>query len=51
MENTKFDWTTDCDTVFKQLKHALVHAPILAMPDFDTDFVVKTDASDVAIVH
>ena len=34
MKNTKFDWTTDCDTAFNQLKHALVHAPVLAMPDF-----------------
>ena len=48
-KNTKFDWTTDCDTAFNQLKYALVHAPVLAMPDFDADFVVETDASDVAV--
>ena len=48
-KNTKFDWITDCDTPFKQLKHALVYAPVLAMPDSDANFVVETDASDVAV--
>ena len=48
-KNTKLDWTTVCDTAFNQLKHALVHAPVLAMPDFDADFVVETDASNIAV--
>ena len=48
-KNTKFDWTTDCDTAFNQLKYALVHAPVLAMPDFNANFVVETNASDVAV--
>ena len=39
----------DCDTAFNQLKHDLVHAPILAMPNFYADFVVETDASDMAV--
>ena len=47
-KNIKFDWTTDCDTVLNQLKHALVHAPVLAMPDFDANFVAETNASDMA---
>ena len=34
----------DCDTAFKQSKYALVHTPILALPDFVANFVVETDA-------
>ena len=48
-KNTKFDWTKNYDTVLKQFKYALVHAPVLAIPNFDTNFVVETDASDIAI--
>ena len=37
----------NCYTSFKQLKHALIHAPILAMPDFDANFMVEIDGSQV----
>ena len=48
-KDTKFDWATDCDTAFNQMKNALVHAPILAMPNCDANFVVETNASDVSV--
>ena len=34
---------------FKALKVAIPTAPILHLPDFDKQFVVTTDASDVAV--
>ena len=49
-ESTKFNQTIDCDTEFNQLKHALVHPPVLTMPDFDANSVVEIDTSDVAVV-
>ena len=39
----------DCNSAFKQLKHDLVHAPVFAMPNFDANFVVENDDSDVAV--
>ena len=48
-KNIKLNWTTDCDTAFKQLKHALVHTFILAMITYDASFVVKTDDSDIEV--
>ena len=39
----------DCNNAFKQLKHILLYASILAMPDFDSNFVVETYSSDVAV--
>ncbi len=34
---------------FKDLKHALTHAPVLVFPNYDDPFVIFTDASGVGI--
>ena len=39
----------DCDTAINQLKYALVHAPVLDLPNFEANFVVETNASNVAV--
>lgn len=44
-----FIWTTDTEAAFQALKHALVSAPVLSLPDFDKQFVIETDACDVGI--
>ena len=39
----------DFDTAFKQLKRVLLHAPVIIVSDFDANFVVATNNSDVAV--
>ena len=43
---TKKDaWCANCQKAFEKVKHALTHAPILALPDFSKPFEVSCDAS------
>jgi hypothetical protein len=44
-----FEWLPSHTDIFKQLKDALVTAPVLAYPRIEGRFVLDTDASDVAI--
>ena len=42
-------WTSNTDTAFQLLKQQLISAPVLALPNFQEQFVVETDASDKGI--
>lgn len=44
-----FIWTKECDESFNALKHALVNAPVLKLPDFTKTFIVTTNACGQAI--
>lgn len=44
-----FTWTSETQDTFDALKHALVAAPVLALPNFAKPFVVETDASDKGV--
>jgi hypothetical protein len=44
-----FRWTELENAAFKVLKHALISAPVLALPDFSLTFEIETDASDRGI--
>ena len=44
-----WDWNDREEQSFLQLKAALATAPVLRLPDFDQQFVVTTDASNVAM--
>ncbi len=50
-KNVNFNWTTECQNSFIQLKDALIHPPILQYPDFspDNEFILRTDASGYAV--
>ena len=44
-----FDWTSEHNEAFETLKKALSQAPVLQVPDFTKEFVLVTDASNLAI--
>jgi len=49
LKHKQFQWSSDAQAAFVQLKQAMVSAPVLALPDFKESFVVETNASDIGI--
>ncbi|MEL7181406.1 MAG: reverse transcriptase domain-containing protein, partial [Pseudomonadota bacterium] len=45
----RFSWDTKCETAFQTLKDALTNAPLLAHPDYNSPFIVDTDASNTQL--
>ena len=43
--DVQFRWCVECVRAFDELKHRLTSAPVLAYPNFTSDFVLETDAS------
>jgi len=50
-KDLKFAWTDQCQEAFDTLKHDLTTAPMLHYPDMNSEFVLSTDASDIAISY
>ena len=48
-KTNKFEWTSDCQEAFDDLRLKLVSAPILAFPDYTKPFTLDTDASDTGV--
>ena len=48
-KNVPFIWTQQEQESFNTLKDAHITAPVLALPDFEQEFVVETDASDMLV--
>jgi hypothetical protein len=45
----QFKWTSACEEGFAQLKYLVTHAPVLAIPTQDGEYIVRTDASQNAV--
>ena len=48
-KHVQFIWTPAPQRAFETLQHALMAAPVLALPDFNHTFDIHTDASGVGI--
>lgn len=49
-KNTRFKWSELASAAFDALKEAFSTAPMLALPNFNQEFIVETDASNCGIV-
>jgi hypothetical protein len=48
-KSSVFRWTELENAAFEALKHALISAPVLALPDFSLTFEIETGAFDRGI--
>ena len=48
-KGVSFAWRAEHQAAFDRLKQALCEAPVLQVPEFARDFVLVTDASDLAV--
>jgi hypothetical protein len=44
-KNKAFEWTTECQASFEELKRRLSSAPVLVLPDLTKKFDIYCDAS------
>ncbi|GKV30882.1 hypothetical protein SLEP1_g39653 [Rubroshorea leprosula] len=48
-KKVSWEWTTECQRAFEDLKQAVSQEPVLALPDYGKPFEMHTDASNLAI--
>ena len=48
-KDTKFNFDAACQSSFEEIKSRLVEAPIMAKPDWNSEFEIMCDASDYAM--
>lgn len=47
--DTKFQWSSECEKAFEELKIAMTTAPVLVFADFSRKFHISVDASNYAV--
>ena len=48
-KDNKFEWTSDCQKAFDELKKCFTEEPVLMMPDHTRPFQIETNAFKYAI--
>jgi len=48
-KTNKFEWTTECEDAFQELKKRMVSAPILAIPEGNEGFIIYSDSSRMGL--
>jgi hypothetical protein len=49
LQHKNFVWTTVAQEAFDSLKQTMSSTPVLALPDFDQQFVIEIDAWDKGV--
>nr|GEZ82824.1 hypothetical protein [Tanacetum cinerariifolium] len=49
LKKNAFSWTNEAQAAFENLQQAMSQAPVLALPNFQEEFVIETDASGYGI--
>ncbi|KAF4221872.1 hypothetical protein CNMCM6457_001568 [Aspergillus fumigatiaffinis] len=48
-KSKEFEWSSECEAAFNEVKKQIIGAPVLVQHDPDKEITIKTDASDYAI--
>ncbi|GKD51101.1 transposon ty3-G gag-pol polyprotein [Tanacetum coccineum] len=49
IQKNAFQWNSQTRAAFEKLKLAMINSPVLALTNFEEEFVIETDASGVGI--
>lgn len=48
-KTAKFEWFSECESAFQEVRPRLTTTPVLAFPDYTRQFILDADASDTGI--